>query len=290
VNRPAVSMIGACAMFVASLSSCTAATVRAADDGYISNPQEEVFVKVPKEWKQFTINPLNEFGDSRDNARLSALPRSTNGWSRMADGSATPSERNSEKISPDDPVVVLSVLPLPTDWQTQGTEARDGISLSVLRSLGASEIGAGADPIEAFKGGDPTYEVVSYSDQFLADARVWGGHLRMNYRYETDPEDATLDKWATVDYWGLVDVMESKLYRLTVKCSASCFVANRAQLDQISSSFRIKGQNVPRVGSDKPPTRDLKVNPSSRSDNSAAENSEPPASPPSSAPAEENNP
>jgi hypothetical protein len=248
----------------ATLGGCTAATVKGSDVGYISNPQEEVFVEVPKEWKQYTLNPYNEFAESADNARIKGLERNPGAWVRIADADPTPSERHADATSPEYPVVSLSVFDLPTDWRA-GTGGRDGISIATLRELGGGEIGAPEDPVGAFVGGDPTVEIISYSDQFLADARVWGGHLRMSYRYQTDPVDANLDRWATIDYWGLVDVGQSKLYRLSIKCSAPCFVKNRAQLDKISSSFRIKGQNVPRVSIGKSKADDLVVTPPLRS-------------------------
>lgn len=223
-----------------ALGGCTAATVTGADAGYISNPQEEVFVEIPAAWKQFTINPYR--ADSTD--RINGLQRTPNGWSKMADASPKPFERHADQPAPAHPVAVVSVISLPTDWRTQNTQGRDGISLSLLRGLSSGEAGVDTDPIAAFNDGDPAVEVISYRDSFL-NGRTWGTHVRVNYRLEADPDDPAKDQWTTVDQWALVDYRQSKLYRLTVKCEASCFRANKAEIDRIVNSFRIKGTNVP---------------------------------------------
>lgn len=227
------------ALSVVVLGGCTATSVRGTDAGYISNPQEEVYVKVPTAWKQFTIDPYQAISD-----RIDGLKRSPNGWSRMADASPKPFLRHSEQAAPQHPIAVLSVLPLPTDWRRQNTNGRDGISLGLLRSLSAGEAGIDADPLDAFNQGDPAVEIISYRDEFL-DGKTWGTHTRVNLRIETDAEDPAKDVWTTIDQWALVDYRQSKLYRLTVKCEASCFRRNKSELDRIVNSFRIKGVNVP---------------------------------------------
>jgi hypothetical protein len=224
----------------ASLGGCTAATVKGDDTAYISNPQEEVFVRIPTGWAQLSINPYR----ANTTDRIDGIPRSPNGWARMADAAPKPSERHADATSPEHPVAILTVLDLPTDWRSQNTTGRDGISLSLLRGLASGEAGAGVDPLPAFNDGDPNVELISYRDAFM-DGRTWGTHVRANFRLQTDPADPGRDRWTTVDQWALVDYRQSKLYRLTVKCEASCFRKNKAEIDRIVSSFRIKGINVP---------------------------------------------
>ncbi len=233
VRRSTAALLG-----LALLAGCTTATVTGADTGYISNPQEEVFVEVPTEWKQFSVDPYRVLTD-----RIDGIKRNP-GWTRMADAAPEPFERHGEQPAPSHPVVSLNVVTLPTDWRRQGTNGRDQISFSLLRSLSAGEVGIDIDPLIAFNDGEPGVEIISYRDQFL-DGKTWGSHIRVNLRIEADPEDATKDVWTTVDQFALVDYRQSKLYRLTVKCEASCFRKNKATLDRVVNSFRVKGVNVP---------------------------------------------
>jgi hypothetical protein len=230
----ALSITGALA-----LTGCTAATVGGRDAAFISNPQEEIYVEIPKTWKQFTVNPYNDETD-----RLDGIARNT-GWSRMADASPAPSERHADAQFPPHPVLVMSVSPLSTDWRTEGTGFRDNLSLARLRAEVYGAVGLELDdPIDAFKGGDPSIEVISYSDKFEG-GRTWGGHIRANLRIIRDEQDASKDQWTTVDSWALVDYRQSKLYTLTVKCEASCFRKRKGEIDTVVNSFRVRGENVP---------------------------------------------
>lgn len=222
-RRAALAALAALAV-VAPLAGCSTAS----SDRWLKNSQERMYVRVPKAWSTFTVDPY-----AQDRGRPAARKRNTARWSVTFDSAPKPTAKNLRLRYPAHPVGEMSVLPLNKDTATGGDELREYVSITQLRSIALDETTSNTfDPVKQYLQGDPTVEVIRY-DEIARKDGMHGVALRFNYR----PDGG---RWVTIDQRILVDRTASKLYRLVLKCESSCYKRDYAQLRRIADSWTVR--------------------------------------------------
>jgi hypothetical protein len=254
-----------------SIVGLVAATTLAAcgtqpDTKWIRNSSEGLFTKIPAEWKTYRIDPY-----AVDTVRLKPTKRTPPRWELLFD--STPNvkkakaRQNLESDLPRRLVGELSVqsLPLPNRFGQFGL--RERLSLSAMRrfatfefadsppvdpestdeenveaNTGTNEITAIEelfDPVDQFtEQGNPSIELL-INEEYPADRKFPGApQMRGNrIRFNWEVYD---DRWVTIDQTILHDPKTTKIYRLVLKCEASCFKKNAKLASEISNSFTLK--------------------------------------------------
>jgi hypothetical protein len=228
------------------------------DHRWISNTKEGVYTRIPNDWRTYTVNPYE-----LNTVRPTPLPRSPSRWTLIFDSAPESSKKANKTLKRDEEkkasikrlnetfpthlIGEMSVQPLPSDWETGNPDpsTREGLSIDRLRNMAFNELspddleaiytglGQTPDVVKAFMAGDPNYEVITYKE--IADKKTGlrGLHVRMNWQVEPF-------KWTTVDEQILLDRASRKMYRLVLKCEASCFKRNYREAKRIASNWTVK--------------------------------------------------
>ncbi len=259
-GRYPLRVLVSCVAVGVALSACSSTE----DKKWIRNSSEGLFTRIPKEWKTYKIDPYVV-----DTVRLKPTKRSPNRWEMIFD--STPgvtrgkSRQNLEADLPKRLVGEMSVqkTPIPDKFGQLGL--REELSISLMRRLATSEFGespppiasdvelaeantgtnelavtdAGFDPVAEFtEQGNPSVELLVNEEypathKFPGAPQMRGVHVRFNWEIYDD-------RWVTIDQTILHDPKTSKLYRLVLKCEASCFKKNAKLANEISRSFTLK--------------------------------------------------
>lgn len=237
------------------LAGCSA--LPQGDHRWISNSKEGVYTRIPTAWRTYTVNPFEINTD-----RPTPLQRSPSSWTLIFDSSPRTSKAKNRTVNRDEEkkssikrlnqtfpahlIGEMSVQPLPSDWETGNSDPtyREGVSITDLRNSAFNELAAAdrealyvglvsGDVVKSFMAGDPSYEVVTYKEIANTKTGLRGIHLRMNWQVEPF-------KWTTVDEQILLDRATKKVYRLVIKCEASCFKRNYREAKRIASNWTVK--------------------------------------------------
>ncbi len=259
-GRYPLRVLLSCVAVGVALSACSSTE----DKKWIRNSSEGLFTRIPKEWKTYKIDPFVV-----DTVRLKPTKRSPNRWETIFD--STPgvtrakARQNLEADLPKRLVGEMSVQKTPLPDRFGQRSLREEMSISLMRQFSTNEFGAspqpdpadgelveentgtnelavteaGFDPVQEFtERGNPSVELL-LNEEFPATHRFPGApqmrgvHLRFNWEIYDD-------RWVTVDHTILHDPKTSKVYRLVLKCEASCFKKNAKLASEISRSFTLK--------------------------------------------------
>ena len=196
------------------------------NDGYtyVTNQKERAFFKVPDGWKQFRIKAASS--TDRPTAISRGIP-----WQVVFDGSSKPKVANFDLSHPSKPVGMAEVV-------TLGSQGQEQMNDVMLRSWALDGITDGTvDPIDLWRNGSERVEIVSYS-RFANKGGVWGSKIIMNVKMDTG--DGSTLEWVTIAQKAYVDRANSKVFRLRLKCNASCYKTDRRQLDQVLDSLAVR--------------------------------------------------
>ncbi|CAN5282486.1 hypothetical protein BH18ACT4_BH18ACT4_07890 [soil metagenome] len=180
---------------------------------YVTNSERGLFIKVPDDWERFDID-----ADERPESRFSRP------WRVFLDAAPDPTIEHMGVPALDDPVGVVSIVPLTLN------RPRDEISLSFLRALSIDSSGQ-QDPLTLIEDGDDSVELVDYDELTNSDG-YWGVELVVNARQE--------DAFVTIGHLAMVDPGLRHVYILQISCASSCYENNRAEIDRIFESWTIE--------------------------------------------------
>jgi hypothetical protein len=192
---------------------------------YISNTQENLFFKIPKDWTIFRLTASDKEG------RPAAIPSSfERSWHLLVDANPAPDPKHVAEHAPELPIVEAQVYVLERS-------ANDTQSLSDLRRL-LYDLPRGADPFLNEPGASRAWEVVTGSFRDLKFPRgLTGTRLAINVPDPTAKDDPK--KFATLDAIAMHDVVNSRVYMLSVRCSAQCYLDRRSQIDDLMTSWTV---------------------------------------------------
>ena len=173
---------------------------------YVKNSEEGAYFKVPNDWELFKVEEgLPEDRPVPDGALMDGP------WRIVFDADDAPDAAHIE-------AEVGSIR----------MDVRDSVSNVDLRSLALD----GTDPIALYEQGSNEVEIVRYEDITTADG-LRGNRVVLN-KLVADGTHVTIDQIA------LVDPGTTTLYRLLVKCSSTCYLENRNQIDTVVDSWQIR--------------------------------------------------
>ncbi len=219
---------GAFVVLAGIASGCAASQTDNAN--WLVNSQERTYVEVPPKFKRFTVNQFKVNKLDRSAERISAIPRNPGNWEVIFDSAKKPKVANFDTDRPTSMVGQVAVYSLRADW-TQTPNFRQGVNLTELRSYPFGRTG-NIDPISAFNDGDPSIEVVSYSE--IAEKNGIRG-IKLRFNQQVGPSE-----WITIDQQAFTNRDTTKLYVLTLKCASTCFKRDYETAKKISSSFTVQ--------------------------------------------------
>jgi hypothetical protein len=189
---------------------------------YVSNSTENLYLKVPKEWKQYKLTDTDKDG------RATSIPEGAlRVWHYAYDASAESTDLNLKTDSPEFPVTDVQV------WSLSDS-TNDRMSLSQVRSIAFN----GFDPLLQDPGTPPKWEVVDFSGKsevrLTFPKGVTGTRMAVNVPNKDDPT-----KFHTVDAATLVDPTNKRFYILRTQCSAQCYLNNRKVIDTVAESWTV---------------------------------------------------
>jgi len=189
-----------------------------ADSGYqyVKSPSEDAFFKVPDGWDLFEIR------DAPPEDR--AEPIDLDGpspWTMVFDAAPEPSPAHAGEPAPSAPTGMAIV-------QDITGSLRDNVT---LRHLRASALDGEADPKELALQGDPRIEMIHYED-IIMPSGLRGTHMVFNLKVDEDT-------WTTIDHTALLNGPTTKAYIFSVRCSAECYLAHRAEISRVVDSWTV---------------------------------------------------
>jgi hypothetical protein len=219
MKRTVGSVATAVFVLAASVSGCGESS-----SVYLSNAQENVFLKVPRTWRIFRLTASDKEGRPAD------LPSSAERtWHLVLDGDPAPDPAHVTEHAPTSPVFDVAVY-------TLSGSANDLMSTSQARRITYGL--RSADPVLNDPGTPPAWEVVAGSYKPLSFPKgVSGSRLAVNVPDPDAPDDNT--KWATVDAIAMHDAVSSRVYIVKARCSSQCYLDNRTQINDILESWTV---------------------------------------------------
>jgi hypothetical protein len=212
--RPGLLVIAGAAVAVAALAAGCASPSHT----YVGSSRYNMVFRVPTDWHSYSAHDLGQvLGASLD-------PSFGNTFPFMAGFDAAPDPSITDVTTParllDHPVVLGWIHKL-------GFGAHDQISLRTLRNVYYP-----VDQIEDNGSGS----TVDYSS-FTMPGGYWGNRLTFILRGNTP---TTADKQLEFSQIAATDQKAQYEYVLIVSCSPDCFARNKAAIDDILSSWKLK--------------------------------------------------
>jgi hypothetical protein len=168
--------------------------------GYIQSPDGSLSFRHPREWTQVELAPVSVE------------------WVTGVDAAHQPSVDNINTFVLDHPFVVAQVYPL-------DQSVRDGATLGSLRLLALPDR---RDPAAS---DDPTIRL-QFHETVVDEHGFEGHHLRL----EVDLDDGT----AVEEQFAVFDPQRTRIHRVRVACSASCFDANVEEIEALFRSLMLR--------------------------------------------------
>jgi hypothetical protein len=208
------AVILGCAFFGAA-SGCAAP-----EHTYVANTANRTYFKVPASWHE-----IDQSAFEQPASAASPSPQSNGEWVVAYDAAQVPSPAHLFASNTLDPIVYVSVLPLPT-------EANGQVSLDNLRDL---MLPVTADARAAAKAASTSFsDFILVSDSELAPTSgLRGIHEVFQYRVDGGLLQ-TFDQTAYTNKEG------SKVYLMLLRCSSTCYQARHAELESVTASFTIQ--------------------------------------------------
>ncbi len=249
---------------IVALGTSLSACANTQETKWIRNSSEGLFTKIPRDWKTYKIDPYTV-----DTVRLKPQKRSPGRWEMLFDSAPgatrAKARQHLESDLPGGLVGELSVQTVPLPDRFGQRALREELSIGLMRQFSTNEFqaapkpdpadaelvdantgtnelattNAGFDPVEEFTDkGNPSVELLLYEEypsarKFAGAPQMRGARVRFNWEIYDD-------RWVTVDHTILHDPKTNKVYRLVLKCEASCFKKNAKLASEISRSFTLK--------------------------------------------------
>jgi hypothetical protein len=191
------------------------------DHTYIANTDNKTYFKVPASWHEIDEKALQQTV-----AGASATPTAGTDteWVAAYDAAQAPSPAHLVASDTPEPIVYVSVQPLPTE--TGGQITLDNLRDLTLPVTSAAREAAGTSSTFT------DFKLVS--DSVLTPASGLRGVREVfQYRIEGGPLQ-TFDETAYTNKEG------SKVYLMLLRCSSACYQARHAELDTVTASFTIR--------------------------------------------------
>jgi hypothetical protein len=201
--------------FLTAASGCAAP-----EHTYVANTANRTYFKVPASWHE-----IDQTAFEQPASAASPSPHSNGEWIVAYDAAQVPSPAHLFASNTLDPIVYVSVLPLPT-------EANGQVSLDNLRDL---MLPVTADARAAAKAASTSFsDFILVSDSELTPTSgLRGIHEVFQYRVDGGLLQ-TFDQTAYTNKEG------SKVYLMLLRCSSTCYQARHAELESVTTSFTIQ--------------------------------------------------
>lgn len=197
---------------IATATGCSGSGYR-----YVNNSSEKTFFKLPTRWELYRVNLSSGTSGSSATSAPAAKP-----WQVIFDSSLNPSAKHLDDTVPTSPVGTAEVIPL------SQFQYRDEVSQKNLRAWFFN----GKDPVELAQGGDTSVAILSYKE-ITTSAGARGNRIVVTLTQEDG-------KAVTIDQTAMVNKAVDRVYRLTVKCEASCFAQRRREISTITDSWQVR--------------------------------------------------
>lgn len=200
--------VTAMALLLVGLAGCGQKDYR-----YVSSSQYGNFFRLPVEWRYADVTASDRAGrPDGDQGGISSV------WHVQFS--------NSAKISENDIAGTARVYTLSNYY-------RETNSISKLRS----QLFNGVDPVYPPDDLSDRVELVDY--QPLVNGRLSGSRVVANVNVALPGEPAS---WMTIDNSMLVDdtFQSGRVYELSMQCSGTCYEAQRAKVNEIAGSWKVK--------------------------------------------------
>jgi hypothetical protein len=184
---------------------------------YVQNDDAGLYFRVPDSWTVLEV-------EETDSGRPAPAVATPDPWLRLIDRSPTPGAGNYQASLPGYPVGLASVRAV------ESAEARDGLDYATLRSSVLGE-----DPLVLADEPGGTLELVDGYD-ITTDEGLRGQRLVYSVQVEGD-------RYVTYDHTALVNENTTEVYELLLKCEATCYEANRGEIDDIVDSWTIEQES-----------------------------------------------
>jgi hypothetical protein len=188
---------------------------------FVSNRDQGNFFKVPSSWDlQNITHTQNEGRPEAEPGGILPLWHMVFAADVAGDGLDTDPEGNPTELQGSAEIYVIA------DYY------RENFSLSSIRS-------------QLFRGVDPLYppdelqakvERVGY-EQLTGGEGLTGSRVVANIDLAADGEDPN---WVTMDVSMLFDNRLGRIYVLSMRCTATCYLANRAAIDEVAASWTVR--------------------------------------------------
>jgi hypothetical protein len=186
---------------------------------YVANRANRTYFKVPASWHEIDEQVL------KPTPTASPSPGTEDEWIAAYDAAKAPAPAHLVATDTPDPIVYVSVQPLPTD--TGGQVTADNLRDLVL-PVTATAREAAASSSTAFS----DFKLVS--DTVLTPkSGLRGVHEIFQYRVSGGPLQ-TFDQTAYTNKEG------SKVYVMLLRCSNECYQARHSELDSVVASFTVQ--------------------------------------------------
>lgn len=188
---------------------------------YVANSANKTYFKVPASWHEIDEQALNQ---TVAGASATPTPGSASEWVAAYDAAKAPSPAHLVASDTPDPIVYVSVQPLPT-------EAGGQITLDNLRDLTLPVTSAA----RAAAGTSSTFsDFKLVSDSVLTpQSGLRGVREVFQYRIEGGPLQ-TFDETAYTNKDG------NKVYLMLLRCSSTCYQARQTEIESVTTSFTIR--------------------------------------------------
>jgi hypothetical protein len=177
---------------------------------YVSNKTQGLFVRVPVSWHTLKLSESD-----RPDPVFPEPP-----WQVLIDSANHPAVGHYDVYAADEPVGIVEIVTL--------SSSRDAVSLAYLRALSTD---LAVDPLQEVRDGSDAFQIVKYDER--NDEDFWGNRLVFNAKRQ----DGTV---ITIDQLAMVDTATSHLYRLTIRCSATCYKDHQAEIGRVVSSWTLR--------------------------------------------------
>jgi hypothetical protein len=222
-RRAVRAVLGAAvAATVVVLSGCANPEYR-----FISSSERDVVVRVPWEWARLDEEDVRKLGQTPEEQEQ---PQETpeGSWSAYFDASPKPAPAHVIGRDLAQPVVLLQSAHLPEEAAASLTtdQLRD-VYLPVSENARTQrDVAAAAQQQEA-----PKFRLIS--DTPVQTKTALGVHVVFAYTNETGREEI-------YDQVTVTDKKQTRWHVLFVHCSAVCYEARKAEIQEITSSFTVK--------------------------------------------------
>jgi hypothetical protein len=219
-----LSMARVAAALASVILGCTVLVIASGcappEHTYVANSANHTYFKVPASWHEIDQSALQQ-----TTTGASPTPQSNGEWVVAYDAAEVPSPAHLLASNTLDPIVYVSVQPMPT-------EASGQVSLDNLRDLVLPVTSTARAAAAATSTTFTDFSLVSDSE-LTPKPGLRGVREVFQYRVEGGLLQ-TFDQTAYTNKDG------SKVYVMLLRCSSKCYQARRSELESVVASFTVQ--------------------------------------------------